>query len=344
MISKIFLNNDKIKKYTDENDFGRAAKLLLEEQKTNWPQLAQGYQSLNSVQVKSFQFEGFELKVQFNPGRIVSSSAKVDPKTIQERKCFLCYQNLIQEQKGIVYKKSFLILCNPYPIFPEHFTLPNVDHLPQSIKSSFNRLLDFSKDLSSNYSVFYNGPKCGASAPDHLHFQAGNKFFMPIDDEFHSLKNEYGETLIEDDEIIITGIDDKLRRYISLESANKNKLIKTFETFYEIYDSLEKNGEEPMMNIIAFYEEEYGWRVLVFLRDKHRSSHYYAEGEENILLSPASVDLGGVCITPLEKDFKNITKEQLIEIFKEITIGKEYFEYIKASLQKRLKNHSSAKT
>ncbi len=336
MREDIFYNNDKVKEVIEENDFASAAKMLLEDQKKTWPQLTSGYESLNSIQVKTFQFDNFTIKVQFNPGRIVSSSAKVDAKSIKERKCFLCYDNLPAEQKGILYKNQYLILCNPFPIFPEHFTLPHIDHIPQSIKINFETLLDFSKDLSGRYTVFYNGPKCGASAPDHLHFQAGNKSFMPIDDDFHQLQNECGEVILENEELSVFGVDDGLRRFISIESSNKKEVIEAFNSLYDLYDALENKEEEPMMNILGFYEEEFGWRILVFLRDKHRPSHYFAEGGGNILLSPASVDLGGVCITPLEKDFNKITKELLTEIFKEISLAKEHFDYIKLSLKKKL--------
>ena len=121
------------------------------------------------------------MKVQFNPGRYISTSAKVDEKSINDRKCFLCPANLPEEQKGILYEEEYLILGNPFPIFPEHFTIPNINHVPQQIKNNFPLMLKLTKDLSKHYVVLYNGPKCGASAPDHFHFQAGTKNFMPIE-------------------------------------------------------------------------------------------------------------------------------------------------------------------
>ena len=144
-----------------------------------------------------------KINAQFNAGRMTSTSAKVDPKSISERKCFLCEKNLPAEQKGILYNNKYIILCNPFPIFPTHFTLTHKEHQPQRILDTFSDMLDLSKDLSKHYSVIYNGPRCGASAPDHLHFQAGNKYFMPIDDEFHQIKNEYGKMIFEDDDLSI---------------------------------------------------------------------------------------------------------------------------------------------
>src|SRR3989304_5755446 len=281
MFQDILIKNSLIEELIADADYANAAKRLLEDQKKTWKQLGDGYESLKNVRTKNFQFDGFRMKIQFNPGRYISTAAKVDEKSINERKCFLCPANLPEEQKGILCEDEYLILGNPYPIFPEHFTIPNIRHIPQQIKNNFPFMLKLVKDLSKYYVIVYNGPKCGASAPDHFHFQAGTKNFMPIVDDFHQLKNEYGELLFENDEITVSAIDDGLRR------------------------------------------------VIVFLREKHRSSHYFAEGENKILLSAASVDLGGVCITPLEKDFERMTKEKLTEILAEVSLNKSTFSFIK---------------
>lgn len=329
MTKNVIIENSIIEELLAKSDFAEAAKLLLEEQKKSWKELREGYESLKNIKIKTFQYDSFRMKVQFNPGRYISTSAKVDEKTINERKCFLCPANLPEEQKGILYQDEYLTLGNPYPIFPEHFTIPNINHVPQKIKYNFSLMLRLTKELSKYYVVLYNGPKCGASAPDHFHFQAGTKNYMPIEDDFHQMKNEYGEILFETDELIVSAIDDGLRRMISLEGIDAEKLITAFNNFYMVYSALSINNEEPMMNIISSYEAEFGWRVIIFLREKHRSSHYFAEGEDKILLSPASVDLGGVCITPLEKDFDRITKEKLTEILSEVSLNKISFGLIK---------------
>lgn len=336
---KPIIKDTVINKLIVNSDFAEAAKQLLVNQKNTWKQLRDGYESLAGIKTKTFQFDGFRMKVQFNPGRIISTSAKVDEKTINNRKCFLCAANLPEEQKGILVEENYLILGNPFPIFPEHFTIPNINHVPQQVKDNFGLMLKLTKDLSKHYVVLYNGPKCGASAPDHFHFQAGTKSYMPIMDDFHQLKNEHGSLLFENEGLIISAIDDGLRRIISFESSSIEKLNTSFNRFYEIYSSITASKEEPLMNIISSYcesipseEEEAGWLVIVLLREKHRSSHYFAEGENKILLSPASVDLGGVCITPLEKDFERMSKELLTEILSEVALNKNYFELIKRSV------------
>jgi hypothetical protein len=333
MLEKFLIEDNHIEKLTQKGNFAEAAKKLLEKQKSSWEKLSIGYISLLNIKIKFIEFDQYTFKVQFNPGRFLSSSAKVDEKSISERECFLCYYNLPPEQKGILYDEKFLILCNPHPIFPEHFTIAYKEHIPQRMKETFNDLLLLSKDLSGSYTVVYNGPKCGASAPDHLHFQAGSKFFMPIDTEFEQIRNKYGEILSDKKNLIAAGIDDGLRRFISFESNDLLLLNEAFKIFYDAYETINPDDDEPLLNILSFYSETDGWRVLIFLRAKHRSTHYFSEGKDRILLSLAAVDLGGVCITPFEKDFNKMEKQLLTEIFQEVMLGEEKFEKLKSLLR-----------
>jgi ATP adenylyltransferase/5',5'''-P-1,P-4-tetraphosphate phosphorylase II len=320
---KILSDDQLILNLVKENNYSDAAKRLFEIQKEQWSMLKSGFKSLDTVRSKSFQFDGYRIKAQFNAGRMTSTSAKVDPKSISERKCFLCVENLPAEQKGILYKNDYIILCNPFPIFPEHFTLTYNEHTPQRILDTFSDMLDLSKDLSKHYSFIYNGPRCGASAPDHLHFQAGNKFFMTIDDEFHQIKNEYGKVIYEDDDLSFYAIDDGARKFVSIESLDKELVVNTFNKFYKTYSELMNEEQEPMINIVSFYEEEYGWRIIIFLRAKHRPAVFFAEDESKMLVSPAAIDLGGVCVFPREEDFNRITKEMIVDIFKEVFVDED---------------------
>ncbi len=325
---KILSDDQLIFNLVEENNYSDATARLFEIQKEHWPMLNAGFKSLDTVRSKSFQFDGYKIKAQFNAGRITSTSAKVDPKSISERKCFLCVENLPAEQKGILYNDKYILLCNPFPIFPEHFTLTYKEHTPQRIIDTFSDMLDLSKDLSKHYSVIYNGPRCGASAPDHLHFQAGNKFFMPIDDEFHQIKNEYGKVIYENDDLSFYAIDDGMRKFVSIESLDKELVVNTFNKFYKTYSELMNEKQEPMINLVSFYEEEYGWRVIIFLRAKHRPAVFFAEDESKMLVSPAAIDLGGVCVFPREEDFNRITKEQIADIFQEVFVDEKKFNEI----------------
>lgn len=297
-------------------------KQLLKDQKTEWELAGKNFAGLEKVQVREFDYEGFKIKVQFNPGRIVSSAAKVDKKSIEARPCFLCEANRPKEQRGVTFG-NYSVLINPFPIFPEHFTVPSFAHVPQRIKGNFNSMLDLAKAMEG-FTLFYNGPRCGASAPDHFHFQAGNSGFMPIDDEIEILKKKYGEAFKKNG-VDFWAIKDGLRNFLVVESANREEFLAEFDQIYGVMDKLCSAEEEPMINILTSYVNE-SWRVLIFPRALHRPWQYTAKGEDNILLSPASVDMGGVLITPLEKDFNKISKNDIKDIFGQVLLSDEKFD------------------
>ncbi len=332
-MSNLITTDPEILDFIKENNYADAANFLLSSQKIIWQQLSEGYKSLKDIKVKNIHFDGYVIKVQFNPKRLVSSSAKVDTKSIKERRCFLCKENLPEEQKGILFDNEYIILCNPFPIFPEHFTISYHQHVPQRIKNSFGSLLSLTKALSKRYIVFYNGPECGASAPDHLHFQAATKDFMPLDYEFNQIKNRYGKILFENNGLVVSSINDGLRIILSLESKDNGMIKNTFDRFYNIFSEILTFHTEPMMNILANYEYEFGWRILIFLREKHRPSFYFSKDETNFLWSPAAVDLGGICIVPLEKDFDKASKDLITQGFNEITASKDKFSFIERRLK-----------
>ncbi len=335
MVSVKFITDEVLNKFTDEKALADRARALLKQQVESWDLANGGFSSLETVETKDFEFDGFTIKVQFNPGRIRSSAAKVDKKSIQERKCFLCYNHLPEAQKGIPFD-DYLILVNPFPIFPEHFTIPKVDHVLQLIDGNLEGMLDLAKEIGKYYTLFYNGPKCGASAPDHMHYQAGLKGFMPIDTEFEEIVASRGEKLFEDNDTDVYGVENYLRKFFSIESSDREKVLSIFKKLYSVMDDLKGEEVEPMMNILAGYENG-RYRIIVFPRGKHRPSQFFEEGEKQILLSPASVDLGGVCITPREEDFNKITKEDLIDIFRQISISTEQYEFFKKEFVQKLK-------
>lgn len=321
MLERILVNKHELAKSSETEKLSDLSKTLLDQQKESWELCKSNYNALKDVKVKLFDFGEFTIKVQFNPGRVTSSTAKVDPKTIKERKCFLCVKNLPEDQKGILFRDKYVVLTNPFPIFTEHFTIPHVEHVPQDIKAAFEDFLLLSKEIGDKYSIFYNGPKCGASAPDHLHFQAGEKDFMPIDHEYDMIKDRLGKLVYDKNNLKVYAIDNYLRKVIGFESNDIRVLVKAFDAFYEIFKSSE---EEPMMNIVCKYDE--GWKVLVMPRRKHRPDCFFAQDDTNITISPASVDFGGVMITPFEKDFNKITKEDIAMIFSEVSLDNPGFE------------------
>jgi ATP adenylyltransferase/5',5'''-P-1,P-4-tetraphosphate phosphorylase II len=307
------------------------ANQLLNEQKLSWALLEQNYNALVGVQTRIFDFDSFQVNIQLNPARIKSTSAVVDENSINSRECFLCVDKLPPEQSALAYGKNFLILANPYPIFTEHYTISKRKHIPQTIIGNFEELLNISKDLGSSLTIFYNGPKCGASAPDHMHFQAVIKNKMPIEIEFDKILETKSNSIFNNGKIKVRFFENYLRHFISFESDNKGELLVAFRTLIKAFRKISLPQDEPLMNIISNYREK-KWCIFIFPRRIHRPSQYFAENEKQLLISPAAVDMGGLFITPREEDFNKIKKEDVIDIFRQVTITKEYFEFLKKEI------------
>lgn len=293
---------------------------LLNEQKERWPQLTEGYASLKSVRTRELLCDGFSAWLQFNPGRIVSTGAKVDAQSIRERRCFLCVEHLPQQQKGILYNDEFLVLCNPAPIFADHFTISHVRHLPQSFEAYAGTMLEMARAFRSRFTLFYNGPKCGASAPDHMHFQACPRGTIPVERAAQEdARRQHRRNVRGVDVFTIARFG---RQVIVLESAQSHVLE---EVLLALVASLRQRigtAEEPMLNILCGFNEG-DWRAIVFPRSKHRPDVYFKEGEERVLISPAAVDIGGLIVTPLEKDFNSVSPSLVESIFHEVSLGEE---------------------
>lgn len=298
----------------DVIDISSEAMQLIQDQREEWDLAGKNYESLKKVKVKSFAFGNFKIDVQFNPERIISSSAKVDSRSIQKRPCFLCRENLPPQQRGIAFDGEYHVLVNPFPIFPKHLTIPHFNHTNQRIKGNFGSLLDLSAGLN-DFTIFYNGPKCGASAPDHLHFQAGIKGFLPIEKEFK--EGKCSQIVKQTGDVAISTWKEYLRGVITLQSRSRKDLIEVFSQIYSKLEVINPGEEEPMLNILSTYDDK-EWIVHVFPRILHRPKQYFEGGEKQILLSPASVDMGGVLITPREEDFNKITAEDVKDIFRQV--------------------------
>jgi hypothetical protein len=326
-------NNVKIdvQELVNQNKFSEAIPILYENQQRDWPLLKAGVDALCEVKTNKYLFDGYQIQTQYNPRRINSTTADVSTEAVKNRKCFLCTENLPEKQEGINYQDKYSILFNPYPIFHEHLTVASFEHKSQRIMDSFPDMLQLNRDIS-DFTFIYNGPESGASAPDHLHFQACRNIMLPINKDYDALKNKYGEELV-NNSVSVWGVNDGIRKFISVESASLHHLIKSFRGIYNLYSHVSKSRIEPMLNILSSYDEKTGWKVIIFFRKKHRPDAYFEEGDSNILVSPASIDLGGVLITPLEKDFEKVNKEVITQIFREVAMGKESFEYLKTKLK-----------
>ena len=328
MSNQIFISDKELKTYGSTDTLSDKANALLSHQKDNWELVKNNFNNLEQLKNKEFDFDGYKIRVQFNASRIVSSSAKVDKKTIENRACFLCEENLPSTQKGIKYKDDYVILINPFPIFKQHLTIPHLRHVPQSINDSFEDMLELSYDLKDNFFLFYNGPKCGASAPDHLHFQAGSKYSTQIEIEYKSLVKTFGKEIVNKGNSNVFSINSPITKLFVFESTDKSEMIKLF---VNVFNQLKNNNigdEEPLMNIISTYDEN-SWKVFLYPRAKHRPKQFFAEDDSQILFSPAAVDMAGLCITPREEDFNKITIKDLADMFEQVMIDRTTIQNLK---------------
>ncbi len=315
----------------------------------SWPMAAGNYAALAEVQTRTFEVKSEEssfalhsslsLTVQWNPKRIVSTGAKVDAKTISERPCFLCNHNRPKEQHSLPTERHYEILLNPYPILPGHLTIPTRRHQPQAIFAHFNTLRHLAWNMP-NHIVFYNGPECGASCPDHCHLQAGHRGLLPIEKEWKhyetQLEKLYPITTQQEAEVEEAGNKRGCGLYLLRGWACPVFVIRSMPTAPDsvlcqrLYEALPipEGSPEPRMNIISWHQEWGNGRddeiiTLVFPRKKHRPNCYYAQGAEQMLISPGALDMGGLIITPREEDFRRLTAEKAIDILREVTMTEE---------------------
>ena len=295
---------------------------LFREQLKCWELARRNYDGLKSVRTKSIDFDGYNVEIQFNPARIVSSGAKVDAKSIAERKCFLCLENLPAEQMRIELG-DYNILLNPFPIFPEHFTIPRKEHTPQQIKPFFGDMLSIAREMN-DYLLFYNGPQCGASAPDHMHFQAGTKTFLPLLNDYKRLKNTHTDLLVTTEKMQLFQMKNYLRTVYCIESGDVESAKDGFEKIYRhltlsLTTRTAETEVEPLMNIVCSYESG-KWFTFILPRKAFRPWQYSAQESQQLLVSPATVEMCGVFITPIESHFEKIKKEDIISIFEQTSL------------------------
>lgn len=288
-----------------------------------WPMAAGNFAALENVKVKEFYIDGMHIKVQFNPARIVSSAAKVDTASLKARKCFLCEENRPVEQLRLPWKNDeYSILINPFPIFPRHLTIPANNHTDQLIKGRIADMIRLASELD-DYTIFYNGPKCGASAPDHMHFQAGNSDFLTVAENLEAVEQK---TIVhcEDSTLSLVDVYPMKMFVIDAVKPEQGEIL-----FNRLYDELPVPGgeSEPMMNILA-YSTPFGVRVVVIPRKRHRPSFYGTEGDDCMVLSPASVDMGGVFITPRPQDFERLDENIVRKVYEELCLSQEEAEGI----------------
>lgn len=288
-----------------------------------WPMAAANFRALDDVEVKEIDVDGLTFKAQFNPARAVSSGAKVDAASIKARPCFLCEKNRPAEQGGIALGR-YTLLINPFPLAPRHLVIADNSHVRQEIDGRVADMVGLANSLEG-FTVFYNGPRCGASAPDHMHFQALPSDVMPLNsmitpDRLEELSTRHGARILASKGMPFN--------FFVIEGAFPPAFVTAFRALIEQFGAVPEDQWETPVNILVTKVAPGLTRMVVIPRGAHRPSFYGTEGEECMMLSPASVDMGGLFILPRRVDFDRIDDKIIRQTFKEVGVSDEKFSEI----------------
>ena len=314
-------------------DYSRAIDRLITKQLRDWEEARRNYDALAGAVTRTLSLGESTIVLQFNPERRRSSAAAVDKRSLSRRKCFLCSGNQPAKQKAVLWGDNYKIQVNPYPIFSRHLTIADLSHVPQRLAGRVGDMLQLAKALPQ-FVIFYNGPQCGASAPDHAHFQAGAKGEMPLCDE---IVHATTHLMADGDEGFIGFVDTLGRNLFTIETSTQ----RAAERYaLRLLDLLPVPGgaDEPMVNVLCWWDTtDRTWRLAIFPRSKHRPA-CYGEGEGRLLLSPASVDMGGLWAVPELKDFESFTAPQVQAIFDELCMGRKELDKVISAFSQHWEN------
>lgn len=297
-----------------------------------WELARNNHEALSRIHVRHFSLNGNDIQVQFNPARAVSSFAKTDRASVNARPCFLCISNKpeLQDSIRIELDEAFSLRVNPYPILPGHLTLSSECHEWQTLAGKESRQLPgrltdwLEKHFEKGYTVFYNGAGCGASAPDHFHFQAVRQKDVPFIRQWNRLLSgatQCGYERLEDGSsciaYAINGYICPVRAFVTDKGTNSSsRLISDYLRTLPVH----KGETEPRYNLFAWKDEQHGFVTAYFPRSVHRPQCYYAEGEAQLLISPGALDMAGIVVAARKDDYEKITEEDLLKIYQEVSL------------------------
>ena len=297
-------------------NFSSRIEAVIKQQLETWPMLRNATETLNQAEYKEFSVKGSKVLAQFNPARIISTAAKVDAASIKARPCFLCAENLPAEEKGIAFGENYVILCNPFPVLKNHLVISEKRHTPQSILTRFEDFLDLTEAVGDKYFTLYNGASCGASAPDHHHFQACSRADVPLFAEVENHPRKYSQ---KSDSLSSFTLQDYRLNILIARGKNKKELVNWFDETIKFLQNKIGTDAEPMLNLVATHDA-HGFTVYLFPRAKHRPACYFAEGENQLTVSPAGIDLTGILVVPNPDHYARISAEDIEKIYAEITL------------------------
>ncbi|MFN7948554.1 MAG: DUF4922 domain-containing protein [Blastocatellia bacterium] len=312
------ISDEQLRPFLSSSATGLTAQVsaLLRQQQATWPMLRQATAALAQVETRKFEIAGAPVIAQFNPQRIVSTAAKVDAASISKRPCFLCPEHLPVEEKGLAFGAEFVILCNPFPVLPDHLVIAHRDHTPQRIAGNFGALLEVAKGLGPDYFALYNGPACGASAPDHLHFQACDSHLLPV---FADAETRERRVIASDEAGEIFTLTGYRLNLLLARSGDGNALADWFARAVDALAAVTHSDGEPLLNLVVRHDGA-AWTICCFPRSKHRPARYFAEDETKLTISPAGIDLAGVVVVPEAAHFARLTAADVGEIYAEVTL------------------------
>jgi hypothetical protein len=324
-------------RYADDSLVSRV-KALYDQQKHVWPEFRRGHEAMLRAERRVIELDNCRVICQHTPHRMQSVSARVDPVSIQKRSCFLCPASLHPEERGITYGNEYLILCNISPIFDHHVVISHQHHRPQAIRTSFADAMTLARELSPHFSLIYNGPRCGASAPDHLHFQAFPEQNLPLQNQvWRDDHVNVRATVRHGDDILITASKNSSRRFLTFKSRNRTALcLWFFEALAALKSEQDDGNDEPMINLVIACRGNQ-WELILFPRAKHRPDCFHDRGDGQFLISPGAIDMAGVVVVPRKTDYERMTAEILKDIYQEVTIREERFSRLLDALMRQSK-------
>ncbi|MBM4309861.1 MAG: DUF4922 domain-containing protein [Deltaproteobacteria bacterium] len=298
-----------------ENDARARLQAFIRQQHATWPDLAAAHRRLDTRLTRTLPLTDSSVELQCNPGRTRSTTAKVAAKDVAQRPCFLCPANLYPEQLGLLFASDWLILNNPFPIFNGHMVISTIRHTAQLLEPALPAMISFVHEQHGTFSAFYNGARCGASAPDHLHFQACPAGMLPIERQLSALLDE---PLRKETPWYVTTLDN---RGIGLcRAASAPELLGRLRVMCARLNRTADPGDEADLNLIIFGRR--GRLAGVCLpRRTHRPACFFATGDAQYVISPGAVDVAGLAILPRQMDFERMTKEKMLSIYAEVCLG-----------------------
>ena len=299
-------------------DYNKVIDRLIAKQMRDWDVAGANYEALAGAVTRTLSLGEATITLQYNPERRRSSAAAIDKRSLSRRKCFLCTDNQPAKQKAVLWGDHYKIQVNPYPIFKRHLTIADLQHVPQQLSDRVGDMLSLAKALS-DFVIFYNGPQCGASAPDHAHFQAGGKGEMPLPDE---MAHATTHLMADGDEGFIGYVDSLGRSLFTIETSTHRAAERYALRLLDLLP-VPEGAYEPMVNALCWWNKTSRlWHLVIFPRRKHRPA-CYGEGEGQLLLSPGAVDMGGLWPVPERKDFDILTPETIQSLYDELCLTRE---------------------